>query len=149
MVSASPAITVVGGGTAGLVAAISCAEAGFHVRLHEARRRLGGRARSTDGEWAANFGPHALCSARTNWSWLEERGLLPTTAWISPTGSRFHHHGRVSRTPPAALLAGVQIGFGRALEALPAPPVIVAVEASRLAVAWAGALQGEACAFTT
>lgn len=105
--SAPPAITVVGGGIAGLVAAVSCAEAGFPVRLHEARRRLGGRARSMDGEWTANFGPHALCSARANWSWLNARGLLPRTAWISPPGSRFRHRGRVSRTPPSSVLAGL------------------------------------------
>ncbi|HEX4806722.1 MAG TPA: NAD(P)-binding protein, partial [Conexibacter sp.] len=36
-------ITVVGGGVAGLVAAIACAEAGAPVRLLEAHETLGGR----------------------------------------------------------------------------------------------------------
>jgi hypothetical protein len=102
-----PLVTVIGGGVAGLVAAISCAEAGLAVCLYEARRQLGGRARSTQGEWKANFGPHGLCSARLNWDWLKERGLLPKTAWISPIGSQFHFRGRLHRTPPPGLLAGL------------------------------------------
>ena len=53
-------ITVVGGGLGGLVAAISCAEAGAPVRLLEAHRMLGGRARTTDGPFRANLGPHVL-----------------------------------------------------------------------------------------
>ena len=93
-------VTVVGGGIAGLVAAISTAEKGNPVQLYEARGQLGGRARSADGPWAANFGPHALCSARTNWSWLKERGLLPTTARISPVGSSFHFGGKLHRLRP-------------------------------------------------
>jgi uncharacterized protein with NAD-binding domain and iron-sulfur cluster len=35
------AITVIGGGLAGLIAAIECAEQGVPVRLLEARSRLG------------------------------------------------------------------------------------------------------------
>ena len=42
-------ITVVGGGIAGLVASIACAEGGANVRLLEAHAQLGGRGRSTDG----------------------------------------------------------------------------------------------------
>ncbi|MGW5310648.1 NAD(P)-binding protein [Nocardia thailandica] len=40
-------ITVVGGGIAGLTAAIACAETGVPVRLHEAHHTLGGRGRAT------------------------------------------------------------------------------------------------------
>jgi len=57
-----PRIEIVGGGLAGMVAAIECAEQGADVRLYEARDSLGGRARSTDGPFRANFGPHALYS---------------------------------------------------------------------------------------
>jgi phytoene dehydrogenase-like protein len=114
-VSRAP-VTVIGGGLAGLVAAISCAEAGLPVCLFEARHELGGRARSTDGNWNANFGPHGLCSARQNWTWLKERGLLPKTAWISPTESRFHYDGRLRRTPPSSLLAA----FGSMRKTAPA-----------------------------
>ena len=48
-------ITVIGGGVAGLVASIACAEAGAPVRLSEAHETLGGRGRSTDGPYVANF----------------------------------------------------------------------------------------------
>ena len=45
----SQQITIVGGGLAGLTAAIACAEGGAKVRLLEAHETLGGRARSNDG----------------------------------------------------------------------------------------------------
>ena len=51
-------ITVIGGGLAGLTAAITSAECGAEVRLFEAHQELGGRARSTDG-------PYKATSART------------------------------------------------------------------------------------
>lgn len=41
-------VAVVGGGWAGLAAAVVLAEAGYPVTLHEAARQLGGRARSVD-----------------------------------------------------------------------------------------------------
>ena len=41
---AATAVTVVGGGLAGLIAAVECAEAGVPVRLLEGHARLGGRA---------------------------------------------------------------------------------------------------------
>src|SRR5262245_24319444 len=53
-------ITIVGGGIAGLSAAISCAEAEADVTLLEARCELGGRARSNDGPYKANLGPHVV-----------------------------------------------------------------------------------------
>ena len=58
--SDSQQITIVGGGLAGLTAAIACAEGGAKVRLLEAHEQFGGRARSTDGPFKANLGPHAL-----------------------------------------------------------------------------------------
>lgn len=102
-------ISVVGGGIAGLVAAITVAESGAPVHLYEARAQLGGRARSGAGEWAANMGPHALCSARTNWTWLEERGILPETAWIGPNASRFYYKGGIHRMPPPPALTGLRL----------------------------------------
>ena len=53
-------ITVVGGGVAGLVAAIECAQAGQRVRLFDAGREPGGRARTLDGPFRANLGAHVL-----------------------------------------------------------------------------------------
>jgi phytoene dehydrogenase-like protein len=65
-------ITVVGGGIAGLVAAISCAEQGAPVRLLEAHAQLGGRGRSSDGPYVTNFGPHALYKNGTLWAFLAQ-----------------------------------------------------------------------------
>ncbi|MCU1449177.1 MAG: oxidoreductase [Acidimicrobiales bacterium] len=97
-------ITVVGGGLAGLVAAISCAEAGAPVRLVEAHRLLGGRARTTDAPFRANLGPHALYDDGPLWTWLRERGLAGDEPRSPMRGLRFRFEGELRRTPPATLL---------------------------------------------
>src|SRR5579864_4107489 len=97
-------ITVVGGGLAGLVAAISCAEGGARVRLLEAHRQLGGRARTNDGPFRANLGPHVLYDDGPTWTWLVERGLAGDEPRSPLRGIRFRHRGRLRRTPPAALV---------------------------------------------
>ncbi len=96
-------ITVIGGGVAGLVASIACAEAGAPVRLYEAHAALGGRGRSTDGPYVANFGPHVLYANGTLWAFMRERDLLPPVARPSLGGVRFRVGGRLRRTPPLAL----------------------------------------------
>ncbi|GAB3903403.1 hypothetical protein GCM10027612_69860 [Microbispora bryophytorum subsp. camponoti] len=53
-------ITIVGGGLAGLTAAIACAEGGAAVVLHEAHHTLGGRARSAATPYVANDGTHVF-----------------------------------------------------------------------------------------
>lgn len=95
-------ITVVGGGIAGLVASIACAEGGASVRLLEAHERLGGRGRSTDGPFAANFGPHVLYANGTLWHFLRERELLPPVARPPMGGVFFRAGGKRRRTPPLA-----------------------------------------------
>lgn len=105
-------LTVIGGGLGGLVAAIAAAEEGARVRLLEAHRTLGGRARSTmtsPGEpYVANDGPHALYSDGLQWSWLAERGLTGLTR-PAPLGAtfqlRFRHEGRLRALPPRGVLA--------------------------------------------
>ncbi|HET9771324.1 MAG TPA: NAD(P)-binding protein, partial [Acidimicrobiia bacterium] len=47
-------VTIVGGGVAGLIAAVECAEAGVPVRVLEAHGHLGGRAVGTPGPFVAN-----------------------------------------------------------------------------------------------
>lgn len=96
-------ITVIGGGVAGLTAAITCAETGGSVRLLEAHESLGGRARSTAGEYKANLGPHAIYGGALT-DWLKARGLLPPLARPLLTGVRFHYDGGVHRTPPLSLI---------------------------------------------
>jgi phytoene dehydrogenase-like protein len=97
-------VTVIGGGLAGLTAAITCAEGGAEVRLLEAHDRLGGRARSTEGPYKANLGPHAIYSGGVLWDWLTTRGLMPPLARPPLTGVRFHFAGAVHRTPPLSLI---------------------------------------------
>jgi phytoene dehydrogenase-like protein len=92
-------ITIVGGGLAGLTAAISCAEQGGPVTLLEAHEELGGRARSTPGPYKANLGPHAILSSSPLWHWLGERGLLPPYARPRLSGVRFRWQDDIRRVP--------------------------------------------------
>jgi hypothetical protein len=92
-------ISVVGGGLAGLTAAITCAEGGAEVRLLEAHDELGGRARSTDGPYKANLGPHALLCNSPFWAWLGERDLLPPSARPRLSGFRFRWRDEIRRVP--------------------------------------------------
>ncbi len=92
-VTAMNEITVIGGGVAGLTAAITCAENGANVRLLEAHETLGGRARSTDGDYKANLGPHAIYRRRplgvaddprpaaAAGTAASDRGSLPLRRW--------------------------------------------------------------------
>jgi phytoene dehydrogenase-like protein len=92
-------IKIIGGGLAGLTAAISCAEQGARVRLLEAHDELGGRARSMSGPYKANLGPHALLSNSPFWRWLGERGLLPPHARPPLSGVRFRWRDDIRRVP--------------------------------------------------
>ena len=105
--TATAQITIVGAGLAGLIAAIACAEGGAKVNLIEAHEELGGRARSTDGPYKANLGPHAMYHDGPFWKWMSERGLLP--AHVSPrlTGVRLRVQGTIRRTPPLGSLPAV------------------------------------------
>lgn len=97
-------ITVVGGGIAGLMAAIACAEEGASVTLHEAHAALGGRGRASSPPYVAHEGAHVFYADGPHWRWLEERGLA----------------GPVGRPPArAALRAGFRSG-GRFRRGVPA-----------------------------
>src|ERR1700709_1981224 len=99
-----PRIEVVGGGLAGMVAGIEWAEQGGEVVLHEGGGSPGGRARSTEGPFRANFGPHALYKGRSNWVWLVDRNLLPPTG--KPAAPAIPHRSarRLRRVPPFVAL---------------------------------------------
>lgn len=71
-------VTVIGGGIAGLTAAIVAAEQGAHVTLHEKQATLGGRGRTKSGPYKTNIGPHALYTGSFT-AWLEQHDLLPAT----------------------------------------------------------------------
>ncbi|MEW1691601.1 NAD(P)-binding protein [Streptomyces sp. NPDC091265] len=100
-------IHIIGGGLAGFTAAITAAESGALVTVHEAHHTLGGRARTADGPYRTNEGPHALYRRGPHWTWLEQRNLLGPTTPVAPleaTRLRFRHRGTLRRTPPLALL---------------------------------------------
>jgi phytoene dehydrogenase-like protein len=100
-------ITVVGGGLAGLTAAIACAEAGRRVTLHEAHQTLGGRAQSTEPPFVANDGTHVFYSDGEPFRWLKRHGFVqpftqPTPAELARF--RFRYRDRLQVMPPRALL---------------------------------------------
>lgn len=95
-------ITVVGGGIAGLVAAIEAAEAGSHVRLLDARRGLGGRAATTPGPFHANLGPHAFYEGPL-WRWLAARDLHRPYRRPRSANLVFRWAGERHRFPPGPL----------------------------------------------
>lgn len=105
-------ITIVGAGIAGLSAAIECASEGASVRLLEAHATVGGRARSTDGSFKANLGPHAAYDGPF-WRWLKEHEALPAHVGPKLTASRIRWRGELRRTPPLGALPSVMRLRGR------------------------------------
>lgn len=104
--SESTNVTVVGGGLAGLTAAVAAAERGAAVTLHEAHSDLGGRARTTSAPYRANDGTHAFYSDGAAWRWFAERGLHRPFARVGVRDLariRLRHDGRPRRVPPREL----------------------------------------------
>lgn len=97
-------ITVVGGGIAGLTAAIAAAEDGAAVRLLEGRSKVGGRARSADPPYRANLGPHVIYKDGSLWGWLAKRGMLPPTNGLPLGALKLRHEGSMRRTPPLGVI---------------------------------------------
>lgn len=100
-------IAVVGGGIAGLVAAVACAEQGAQVRLFEAHSTLGGRGRTTTGPYVAHDGPHVFYNDGPHWTWLRDRGLTGKAAPVPPRAAptiRYRLDGRVRRGLSGSLL---------------------------------------------
>ncbi|MFD6419546.1 NAD(P)-binding protein [Streptomyces sp. NPDC060194] len=105
--SSTPHVTVVGAGLAGLAAAVTAAERGAPVVVHEAHRTVGGRARTAQVPYRTNDGPHALYRKGPHFAWLKERGLLEPIAVLplkEGARLRFHRKGSLRRTPPPGLL---------------------------------------------
>jgi phytoene dehydrogenase-like protein len=118
-------VSVIGGGLGGLAAAITAAEAGASVMLHEAHRTLGGRWRSTPVRrkaaakstealrvYRAHEGPHVIYRDGPTWAWLKVRGLLGVTCRV-PVGMigrfRFWKDGRLRRIPPSGFLRALRV----------------------------------------
>ena len=110
-------ITVIGGGFAGLTAAVTAAEAGAKVTVYEAHHTLGGRARTAEGPYRTNDGPHALYSGGPHWTWLRQRDLIGPLAPVPPLEAsrmRLRHQGVLRRTPPFAMLKLLRPGIQQA-----------------------------------
>jgi hypothetical protein len=108
-------VTIIGGGLAGLTAAISCAERGATVTVHEAHAALGGRARSSPPPYVANDGTHAFYEGEP-WRWLVARSLTGEFSCLGVlqlTGFRLRYRGQLRRTPPGGLTKMVCLGRHR------------------------------------
>lgn len=100
-------LTVVGGGLGGLVSAITAAERGASVRLHEAHHALGGRWRATSSPYVLHEGPHVVYRDGPIVPWLRERGLLGELIKVPvPALTRFYFRagGRLRHLPPLPLV---------------------------------------------
>lgn len=100
-------ITVVGGGLAGLTAAIAAAETGVPVRLFEAHKTLGGRGRATPPPHVAHEGAHVFYADGPHYTWLKERGFVADLGWpglADATKLGFRTDGRIRRVPPMGML---------------------------------------------
>lgn len=107
MTTTSTSITVIGGGLAGLTAAIACAEDGARVALYEAHRTLGGRGRATPPPYVAHDGAHVFYTGGPHYRWLAARGFVKGLGWPSPADFarlRFRVEGHLRRVPPLAML---------------------------------------------
>ncbi|WP_433730435.1 NAD(P)-binding protein [Nocardia sp. CA-129566] len=100
-------ITVIGGGLAGLTAAIACAETGVPVQLYEAHHTLGGRGRAKAAPCVAHGGGHVFYADGPHYTWLKTRGFIDDLGWPSVADAArigFRVDGRLLRLPPLAML---------------------------------------------
>ncbi|MGW6730114.1 NAD(P)-binding protein [Nocardia sp. NPDC055029] len=100
-------ITVVGGGLAGLTAAIAVAETGVPVRLHEAHQTLGGRGRATPPPHVAHEGAHVFYADGPHYTWLKKRGFVAGLGWPGITDAMkvgFRADDRIRHVPPLGML---------------------------------------------
>ena len=95
---------VIGGGLAGLSAAITAARGGAQVSLLEARTILGGRARTDEHSgYLRNEGPRALYLAGHGMKVLKSLGVDPTGKSPVITGSALRADGSMDLLPSGRL----------------------------------------------
>lgn len=97
-------VNVIGGGLAGLTAAITAAENDAQVRLFEAHSHLGGRGRAIAGPYLAHEGAHVFYADGPHYRWLKHRGFVDGLGWPKAGDwlqLRFRADGRLRRLPPA------------------------------------------------
>jgi phytoene dehydrogenase-like protein len=92
-------INIVGGGIAGLIAAVELARAGAKVTLFERAADLGGRARTRKADgFFLNQGPHALYTAAALMPTLKRLGI-PFTGKRTEGGEQAIYRGEMHRLP--------------------------------------------------
>ncbi|MFQ5515222.1 MAG: phytoene desaturase family protein [Myxococcota bacterium] len=97
-------VIVIGGGLAGLVAAVEAARAGVAVELFETLKEPGGRARTRQERgFLFNMGPHALYAQGPGRRILEELGVPVRGAPPPLSGSLARHSGELHRLPVGVL----------------------------------------------
>lgn len=137
-------VAVVGGGLAGITAALGCADAGYDVTLLEARPRLGGLTHSfrrdapgggSDGIWVDN-GQHVFLRCCTSYLTLLERLGVSDLVTVQPRldvrvrSGRRTGIGRLRRTAlPAPLHLGASLARYRWLSPMERLRVITAAVA--------------------
>jgi squalene-associated FAD-dependent desaturase len=108
-------IAVVGGGWAGLAAAIRATEAGHQVTLIEMAPQFGGRARSLPDEPRLDNGQHILIGAyRESLALLRRVGVDPAAALLrTPLRLRYPEHEglRLPPGPPLPAFARAVLGY--------------------------------------
>ena len=71
--------------------------------LFDAQPSPGGRARSLDGPYTANLGPHAIYKGGALWALADERDLMPPIAGPPLTGLRLRYGRRAAPHAAAEL----------------------------------------------
>lgn len=100
-------LTVIGGGLAGLTAAIEAAEAGARVRLFEAHQTLGGRGRATSAPYVAHDGAHVFYADGPHYRWLKKHGFVADLGWpglLDWARLGFRVGGRIRKLPPLGMI---------------------------------------------
>src|SRR5262249_37917546 len=127
MPTESATANIVGGGIAGLVAAVDLARAGVKVKLFEAAGGLGGRARTRNaGGYFLNQGPHALYIRGAVRRTLNRRGIAIPGNPPKPTPPYGLYRGKLHPLPGdfgSLLTTGLfglrdKLQFARAYQAL-------------------------------
>ncbi|MCU7371519.1 hydroxysqualene dehydroxylase HpnE [Paucibacter sp. O1-1] len=127
-------VAVIGGGWAGLAAAVRATDAGHRVTLIEMAPQLGGRARSLAQPPRLDNGQHILIGAYVESLALMRRvGADPEVAlWRAPLRLRYPEHEGL-RLPPGPPL----IAFTRAVLACRAWPLAARLALLRASLGWA------------
>ena len=97
-------ISIIGGGIAGLVAAITVVEQGGNAVLFEASPRLGGRARTDDAPYRTNLGPHAFYIGAFS-DWLTSQKICPQLEPPKRSAFKLARKNRIQLLPLAMLPA--------------------------------------------